>query len=134
MKQVKPIPFSNKCKQKPFVFKDLQNCSHVFVRIDVIRQSLQPPYHVPYQVIKRSYKIFTLLVKNKNVNVSIDRLKTYFSDNPSETDSAINHKSNPVDKPTSPVKKKIRFAPLPFAPSNRFTRRGGEVNLPFRYQ
>ncbi|GFS72487.1 uncharacterized protein NPIL_145101 [Nephila pilipes] len=134
MKQVKPIPFSYNCKQKPFVFKDLQNCSHVFVRTDIIRQSLQPPYHGPYQVIKRSDKIFTLLVKNKNVNISIDRLKPCFSDSSSETDCAINHKSNPVDKPTSPVKKKIRFAPLPIAPSTRFTRRGREVKLPFRYQ
>ncbi|GFU35203.1 putative gag-pol protein, partial [Nephila pilipes] len=134
MKQVKPIPFSYNCKQKPFVFKDLQNCSHVFVRTDIIRHSLQPPYHGPYQVIKRSDKIFTLLIKNKNVNISIDRLKPCFSDNSPETDCAINHKSNPVDKPTSPVKKKIRFAPLPIAPSTRFTRRGREVKLPFRYQ
>ncbi|GFT38281.1 transposon Tf2-6 polyprotein [Nephila pilipes] len=134
MKQVKPIPFSYNCKQKPFVFKDLKNCSHVFVRTDIIRQSLQPPYHGPYQVIKRSDKIFTLLIKNKNVNISIDRLKPCFSDNSPETDCAINHKSNPVDKPTSPVKKKIRFAPLPIAPSTRFTRRGREVKLPFRYQ
>ncbi|GFS89437.1 integrase catalytic domain-containing protein [Nephila pilipes] len=134
MKQVKPIPFSYNCKQKPFVFKDLQNCSHVFVRTDIICQSLQPPYHGPYQVIKRSDKTFTLLIKNKNVNISIDRLKPCFSDNSPETDCAINHKSNPVDKPTSPVKKKIRFAPLPIAPSTRFTRRGREVKLPFRYQ
>ncbi|GFS67434.1 transposon Ty3-I Gag-Pol polyprotein [Nephila pilipes] len=134
MKQVKPIPFSYNCKQKPFVFKDLQNCSHVFVRTDIIRQSLQPPYHGPYQVIKRSDKIFSLLVKNKNVNISIHRLKPCFSDSSSETDCAINHKRNPVDKPTSPVKKKIMFAPLPIAPSTRFTRRGREVKLPFRYQ
>ncbi|GFT58558.1 uncharacterized protein NPIL_85521, partial [Nephila pilipes] len=60
-------------------------------------------------------------------------LKPFFSDSSSETDCAINHKSNPVDKPTSPVKKKIRFAPLPIAPSFRFTRRGREVKLPFRY-
>ncbi|GFT00020.1 uncharacterized protein NPIL_220951 [Nephila pilipes] len=129
MKQVKPIPFSYNCKQKPFVFKDLKNCSHVFVRTDIIRQSLQPPYHGPYQVIKRSDKIFTLLIKNKNVNISIDRLKPCFSDNSPETDCAINHKSNPVDKPTSPVKKKIRFAPLPIAPSTRFTRRGQGLGI-----
>ncbi|GFS65798.1 uncharacterized protein NPIL_617341 [Nephila pilipes] len=48
MKQAKPIPFSYNYKQKPFVFKDLQNCSHVFVHIDIIRQSLQPLYHGPY--------------------------------------------------------------------------------------
>ncbi|GFS68962.1 uncharacterized protein NPIL_609321 [Nephila pilipes] len=67
MKQVKLIPFSYNCKPKPFVFKDLQKCSHVFVHTDIIRQSLQPPYHGPYQVIKRSDKIFTLLVKIKMV-------------------------------------------------------------------
>ncbi|GFT30200.1 putative gag-pol protein [Nephila pilipes] len=116
MKQVKPIPFSYNCKQKPFVFKDLKNCSHVFVRTDIIRQSLQPPYHGPYQVIKRSDKIFTLLVKNKNVNISIDRLKPCFSDSSSETDCAINHKSNPVDKPTSPVKNRSGLHRCPLLP------------------
>ncbi|GFS49980.1 uncharacterized protein NPIL_317131 [Nephila pilipes] len=134
VKQVKPVPFSYNCKQKSFVFKDLQNCSHVFVRTDIVSQSLQPQYHGPYQVIKRSDKIFTLLVKNKNVNISVDRLKPCFSDNPSETNSALKHKSDAVDKPTSLVKKKIRFAPLPIAPSTRFTRRGREVNLPFCFQ
>ncbi|GFS75397.1 uncharacterized protein NPIL_177071 [Nephila pilipes] len=124
MKQVKPIPFSYNCKQKPFVFKDLQNCSHVFVRTDIIRQSQQPPYHGPYQVIKRSDKIFTLLVKNKNVNISIDRLKPCFSESSSETDCAINHKSNPVDKPTSPVKKKDQVCTVAHCSLNQIHKKG----------
>ncbi|GFT09015.1 uncharacterized protein TNCV_4104851 [Trichonephila clavipes] len=74
-------------KQKPFIFKD---CSHVFVRTDSVRRSLQPPYHGPYKVINRSDKFFTLFIKGKNVNVSIDRLKPCFSDNSSESDIESN--------------------------------------------
>ncbi|GFS70895.1 hypothetical protein NPIL_437111, partial [Nephila pilipes] len=45
------------------------------------------------------------------------RLKPCFSDNsPLKTDCAINHKSNPVDKPTSPVKKAGFCTKLPIAP------------------
>ncbi|GFU36148.1 hypothetical protein NPIL_434981 [Nephila pilipes] len=73
-------------------------------------------------------KATTKLLKSKQAQTM------FFPDISSETDCALNHKSNPVDKPTSPVKKKIRFAPLPIAPSTRFTRRGREVKLPYRYQ
>ncbi|GFW02586.1 putative gag-pol protein [Trichonephila clavipes] len=74
IKDCKPVPFSYH-KQKPFIFKDLKDCSHVFVRTDRVRRSLQPPYHGPYKVVNRSDKVFTLFIKGKNVNVSIDRLK-----------------------------------------------------------
>ncbi|GBM77791.1 hypothetical protein AVEN_231592-1 [Araneus ventricosus] len=109
---------------KPFIFKDLRSCSLVFVRTDTVRQSLQPPYHGQYQVIKRSDNTFTLLVKNKNVTISIDRLKPCFSDNSSENDIAPDIGKSQADKPAETIAKTIRFAQLPIAPSTRLTRRG----------
>ncbi|GFW03629.1 retrotransposable element Tf2 155 kDa protein type 1 [Trichonephila clavipes] len=39
--------FEDALKQKPFIFKDPKDCSHVFVRTDSVRQSLKPPHHGP---------------------------------------------------------------------------------------
>ncbi|KAF4527544.1 hypothetical protein B566_EDAN014940 [Ephemera danica] len=48
---------------------------HVFLRTDLSRASLEPPYTGPYEVLSRNDKTFKILVKNKTVVVSIDRLK-----------------------------------------------------------
>ncbi|GFS28978.1 uncharacterized protein TNIN_310491 [Trichonephila inaurata madagascariensis] len=68
------------------LFYDLKDCSHVFVRNGSVRRSLQPLYHGPYKVINRSDKVSTRFIKDKNVNVSIDRLKPCFPDSSSESD------------------------------------------------
>ncbi|GFU58452.1 hypothetical protein NPIL_323131 [Nephila pilipes] len=53
------------------------------------------------KLLKRSDKIFTL---QKNVSLTFHRqAQTIVFDNSPET--VHNHKSNPVDKPTSPLKK-----------------------------
>ncbi|GFT85621.1 uncharacterized protein NPIL_428051 [Nephila pilipes] len=76
MEQLKPVPSSNVNKhQKIFVHKDLRSCSHVFVRIDRIKKVLEPPYQGLFREVERSENFFTLSMKNKNVNISIDRLK-----------------------------------------------------------
>ncbi|GFY60023.1 uncharacterized protein TNIN_43561 [Trichonephila inaurata madagascariensis] len=134
IKDFKPVPFSYHSKQKLFIFKDLKDCSHVFVRTDSVRRSLQSPYHGSYKVINRSDKVFTLFIKGKNVNVSIDRLKPCFSDNSSETDIESSIGEDTPNKPAAMPEKKIRFAPFPLPTSTRTTRGGREVRLPVRYQ
>ncbi|GFX65223.1 retrovirus-related Pol polyprotein from transposon opus [Trichonephila clavipes] len=61
--------------QKIFVHKDLKSCTHVFVRVDRVRKALEPPYDGPFPVKERYEKYFTLTIKNKPVNISVDRLK-----------------------------------------------------------
>ncbi|GFY67821.1 uncharacterized protein TNIN_341451 [Trichonephila inaurata madagascariensis] len=134
IKDFKPVPFSYHSKQKLFIFKDFKDCSHVFVCTDSVRRSLQPPYHGPYKIINRSDKDFTLFIKGKNVNVSIDRLKPCFSDNSSESDIESSIREDTLNKPAEMPKKKIRFAPLPLPTSTRVTRGGRQVRLPVRYQ
>lgn len=75
---------------------NLFTCSHVFVRVDSVRRSLQPPYTGPHPVIRRLSKCFILLVHGKEQSVSIDRLKCAFLESanvPSEqpTDSRPCH-------------------------------------------
>ncbi|GFX54009.1 transposon Ty3-I Gag-Pol polyprotein [Trichonephila clavipes] len=109
IKDFKPVPFPYRSKQKPFTFKDLKDCSHVFSRTDSARQSLQSPYHGPY------------------------RLKPCFSNNSSESDTESSIGEDTPNKPAEMPVKKIRFAPLPLPTSTRATRGGRQVRLPVRY-
>ncbi|CAK1597613.1 unnamed protein product [Parnassius mnemosyne] len=75
MKRLQPTPVTGHGTRKIFVFKDLATVSHVFLRQDFVRRSLQPPYAGPYKVIERGKKNFKIDVAGRIVNVSIDRLK-----------------------------------------------------------
>ena len=77
--QLQPAAPSRHSAQKIFVFKDLENASHVFLRTDSLRAALQPPYTGPHQVLSRSDKTFKLLVNKKEVVVSTDRLKPAYT-------------------------------------------------------
>src|SRR5215469_5106913 len=61
-----------------YVPKDLQTCTHVFVRHDSHRQPLQPKYDGPFAVTKRTPKLFTIQKGTKTELISIDRLKPAF--------------------------------------------------------
>lgn len=76
--EISPRPVSRHGKQKVFVFKDHRTSSHVFLRHDAVKNLLQPPYDGPYKVLKRDEKNFVISKDNKNVTVSIDRLKPAF--------------------------------------------------------
>ena len=62
-------------KQRPFVGSDISRCTHVFVRQDAIRRSLEQPYHSPHKVIERGAQTFTVNVHGKPKVISLDRLK-----------------------------------------------------------
>ena len=62
-------------KTKVQIPHDLTKCPAVWVRVDAHRRPLDRPYVGPYQVISRSDKYFTLDIRGKQDNVSIDRLK-----------------------------------------------------------
>lgn len=63
-----------------FVPKDINKCEFVFVRDDKIKSGLCPPYQGPFKIIKRLRKNFIVEIKNKNISISIDRLKPAFID------------------------------------------------------
>lgn len=64
----------------PKVFKQLalQDCKYAFVRLDLVKKSLQQPYEGPFKVLERSEKFFDLLVAGKRQRISIDRIKAAF--------------------------------------------------------
>lgn len=59
--------------------ESLNDCNYVFVRVDKVKTGLTPPYEGPYEVIRRFRKYFVLNIKDKNISISIDRLKPAFT-------------------------------------------------------
>lgn len=106
--KIRPSPAKHHSSNKIFVFKELNSCPYVFIRRDSVRLALKQPYQGPFKVIKRYPKFFKLLIKDKEVNVSLDRLKPCFAENllnQSEYDSsnAELQNSKQVDRSTMPV-------------------------------
>lgn len=73
--ELRPVEGTRHGVKQHFVFKDLPTASHVFLRDDTVKSPLQQPYTGPYQVIRRHERAYAILVKGKEVTVSIDRLK-----------------------------------------------------------
>lgn len=65
---------------KPRIFKQpaLQDCKYAFVRVDLVKKSLQQPYEGPFKVLGRGDKFFDLLMGGKRQRISIDRIKAAF--------------------------------------------------------
>lgn len=74
-KTIRPQPASRHCNKSIFVFKDLFQTSHVYLREEGIKGALQPAYTGPHEVLQRNSKVFKIIIKGKPVTVSIERLK-----------------------------------------------------------
>ncbi|XP_039303396.1 uncharacterized protein LOC120357300 [Solenopsis invicta] len=130
MRNVRSSPTSQHIKKSPFVHKNLFDCTHVWIRDDAVKKSLQPPYSGLFLVVKRiSDYLFSINVSGKIANISTERLKPAFL--PREDFSAVFISSPcssstepatsldvpasisvPVSRPlrTYPAKKKVHFA------------------------
>ena len=74
MNELQAIPTRPQSSTTSYMDPKLKNCTHVFLRCDKVKRSLQPPYDGPFKVLKRADKTFTILLNGKEV-VSVDRLK-----------------------------------------------------------
>lgn len=79
-----PRPTSNHAVSKIFVPTALADCSHVFVRVDRVRQPLEEPYDGPFPVIRRNGDLFTVRVSTRRGEedqvLNMCRLKPAFMD------------------------------------------------------
>ncbi|GBN16159.1 hypothetical protein AVEN_64724-1 [Araneus ventricosus] len=75
MKHIKLLDTRRLPSQKIFTHRDLLTCTHVFIRIDRVRKPLEPPYNGPFPVVKKHDKYFTVIIKSKDINISVDRLQ-----------------------------------------------------------
>ncbi|XP_038054690.1 uncharacterized protein LOC119726909 [Patiria miniata] len=130
--------------------KDLQSCTHVYVRCDAVRKPLQPPYNRPFLVLGRNDKHFTVSISNKREQVSIDRLKVAYTEaitdestttsNSSGTHQAVQDvpaHANTYSPPRAPPSKLPVTPQLPASPQTppvtRTTKSGRHVRWPKRY-
>ncbi|CAK9833209.1 Gag-Pol polyprotein [Anthophora retusa] len=54
IQEIRPKPTVHHAKKFHFVFKNLFNCTHVFVRVDAVKRPLEQPYAGPYRIIKHT--------------------------------------------------------------------------------
>ncbi|GBM88711.1 hypothetical protein AVEN_204007-1 [Araneus ventricosus] len=109
MQSINPISTSRHSIQPIYIHPSLQFRSHVFLRVDSVKPPLSPPYTGPHPVISRKVKTFVLKINNKNITVSIDRIKPAYV--LSESSDSL------LSTPTSTHK--LEDAPSPiYAPEN----------------
>nr|VZH98237.1 unnamed protein product [Spirometra erinaceieuropaei] len=81
MRSLSPVP-PRAPMTESYVEKDLDKCTHVFVRCDRVRQSLESPYEGPFRVLARNTKTFRILRNDKEDVVSVDRVKAAVAEEP----------------------------------------------------
>ncbi|GFU64526.1 transposon Ty3-I Gag-Pol polyprotein [Trichonephila clavipes] len=78
MNHLKPLSTSTHGFSKIFVHPKLDDCSHVFLRVDKVSPSLSQPYTGPHEVLSRNNKHITININGKKSCVSLDRVKPAF--------------------------------------------------------
>uniref|UniRef100_A0ABD2XQU4 RNA-directed DNA polymerase n=1 Tax=Trichogramma kaykai TaxID=54128 RepID=A0ABD2XQU4_9HYME len=80
MNSVSAVPTRPRDSRKPFVFRDLKNCSHVLRATPKNKASLIPPFTGPHRIIKRQkhLKYFLIDYNGKEITVSADSVKPAF--------------------------------------------------------
>ena len=58
-----------------FQYKDIETCTHVFLRRIAIAPPPTTPFDGPYKVVARSGRVMKILMKGKEETVSLDRVK-----------------------------------------------------------
>lgn len=120
MRLIRSSPAAHHRRDKVFIHNTLYTlytlytCTHVFIRIDRIRKSLESPYEGPYEVTERlNDRVFKINVKGIPTSISIERLKPAFFENEAPDTAESNTASTsgePLNEPaprTYPAKKKF---------------------------
>nr|VZI35905.1 unnamed protein product [Spirometra erinaceieuropaei] len=81
MRSLSPVPPRTPMTES-YVEKDLDKCTHVFVRCDRVHQPLESPYEGPFRVLARNAKTFRILRSDKEDVVSVDRVKAAVAEEP----------------------------------------------------
>lgn len=128
IEKIRPHPITQHDEKRTFVFRDLETSPYVFLRHDAIGDPLQPPYYGLYKVIERGKKTFTIKINNKNVIVSIDRLKPAFL----LDDNIEHHSTEKRNVTTSPAVRNEQSEGD--SRVHHTTRAGRKVSFPDRFQ
>jgi hypothetical protein len=127
MARLRPVPAARDASPAAFVHRDFEKCTQVFLRQDITRRALEPPYSGPYQVLARTEKTLQLIVRLRPVTVSADRVRSAYILN--GTDRGNNSFNPPVD--ATPTVAPPATPPLP---ATCTTRSGRHINFPARFK
>ncbi|BHF77224.1 hypothetical protein SprV_0502032800 [Sparganum proliferum] len=111
MRTLSPVP-PRSSAYPSYLEKDLATCSHVYLRCDRVRRSLEPPYDGPFRVISRGTKNFRIQRGTREEIVSVDRLKAAVPDTPPDKPCGPLHPAPPPRNSIPPY----RILPLPPCP------------------
>lgn len=101
---------TRKNNRQVFIHKDLASCTHVFVRVDSVRRPLVPPYDGPYEVRRRTDKVYTIFMNGKESTISIDRLKPAFLELPCDDPApTLDHQPAPSQPRTTRSGRSVHF-------------------------
>ena len=107
MCRIKPIQAAHKYKRKAFVFKDLNNSTHLFLR-NPVKKALERPYTGPHKILnKTSDRVFEIEVNGVPRHVSIENIKPAFL-MPDDIDQLSQSDKSPIVLRTYP-RKKVSF-------------------------
>ncbi|GBM81124.1 Retrovirus-related Pol polyprotein from transposon 17.6 [Araneus ventricosus] len=107
-REVRPKETSDHSGRLFFVHKNLSDASHVFVRQNMVKRTLQLPYDGPFKVLARKPKFFQLQIGLQNKWISIDRLKPAHILSDPTTESRPSW-SSPVSSTTTRSGRRVRF-------------------------
>lgn len=117
MAKLRPVPAARHARPTSFVFKDLENTSHVLLRDDTVRRPLQPPYTGPYRVLSRNNKLITIDITGRQSTVSIDRVKpAYLAPDPENTSHLVTTAEEAPVPPVTTAAPSSFGLPLPCLP------------------
>ena len=110
MRNVRPVETAHHTKRRVFTHGTLQNCTHVFVRVDRARRPLEAPYEGPFLIIQRlTDRLYQIQILGEAVNISVERLKPAFM----ETHATAENQPDVNEVITTTTKisnRKIKFA------------------------
>ena len=75
MSRLRLCPPRDTHQKNIFQYKEIETCTHVFLRRIAMAPPLTAPYDGPYKVVARSGTVMKILIKGKVETVSLDRVK-----------------------------------------------------------
>ena len=96
------IPPRDTPQKDVFQYKELETCSHVFLRRVAIAPPLIAPYSGPYMVISRSGRVIKILMKGKVETVTVDLVKPAHFEREPESGHTTPRQTNHKPKSTTP--------------------------------
>ena len=129
MSRLRLCPPCDTHQKNIFQYKEIDTCTHVFLRRIAIAPPLTAPYDGPYKVIVRSGRVMKILIKSKVETVSLGRVKpVHFECEPATgtTTQRTTPSKRTSSKTTGIVRRNTQD---PLAPSSTHTQRSNRKRL-----